>query len=78
MIRVKLMLTQGALAATAIASQTVQSSLEPGEKWEICIHAPIKHNSVDDIIPKDAAVFGIDLAHAQDYPKMIPTLKVSL
>jgi hypothetical protein len=52
------------------------SILEPGVKWEICIHAPIKHDSVDDIIPSEATVFGIDLAHAQEFPDMIPTLKV--
>jgi inner membrane protein involved in colicin E2 resistance len=52
-------------------------SLVPlGKKWEICIHKPIKHDSVGDFIPSEAAIWDIDLGHARDYPKMIPNLKV--
>lgn len=54
----------------------VLSNLELGVKWQICIDEPIKHDTVDDFIPKEAAVFDIDLSHAQDYPEMIPKLKV--
>ena len=64
--------------ATKNNGTETESILEPGLKWEICIHKPIKHDSVDDIIPSEAAVFGIDLAHAQEFPGMIPVLKVGL
>lgn len=84
MASTRLVLAQGALAATALASQTAQtpgssatSILEPGAKWEICIHAPIKHDSAEDFIPNEASIFDIDFTHAQDYPDMVPALKVS-
>lgn len=52
------------------------SFFKPGVEWQICIHYPIKHDSVDDLIPAEAQVWDIDLGHAKEYPDMIPTLKV--
>lgn len=65
-----------ALAVGSNAGNTVLSRLPDGFKWEICIHKPVKHSSVNDIIPSDAAVFDIDLSHAQEFPNMIPMIKV--
>ncbi|KAK7428057.1 hypothetical protein QQZ08_005489 [Neonectria magnoliae] len=51
------------------------SEFAPGVQWQICIHYPIKHDSVDDLIPSEARVWDIDLGHAVDFPNMIPALK---
>lgn len=73
-------LTQLALAALSLGVN-VNAALPgwaPGVKWQIDIHEPIKHDSVKDFVPKEAVVFDIDMSHAQDYPDMIPMLKVRL
>ncbi|KAM5349869.1 hypothetical protein ACJ41O_006374 [Fusarium nematophilum] len=51
------------------------SDFKPGVQWQICIHHPVKHDTVDDLIPSEATVWDIDLGHAEDFPSMIPTLK---
>lgn len=61
-------------SATAAAA----SVFKPGVQWEICIHHPVKHDSVNDFIPSKAAVWDIDLSHAKEFPNMIPMLKVSV
>lgn len=66
-----------AAAAGSLASNPI-NKVELGAKWEICIHAPIKHDSVDDIIPKDAKILDIDMVHAQEFPNMIPMIKVHI
>jgi hypothetical protein len=60
----------------ATGTSAVAGVFKPGVTWDICIHYPIKHDTVDDIIPKEAKVWDIDLGHAHDYPTLIPTLKV--
>ncbi|CAM1507353.1 Fc.00g069940.m01.CDS01 [Cosmosporella sp. VM-42] len=75
--------TAEAKSTTTSAKSTSSPKVAPkaltdfkaGVQWEICIHKPIKHDSVDDFIPKEAVVWDIDLSHAQDYPGMIPMLK---
>lgn len=72
-------LAAAALALSVADGLVAADSLDnfrAGVKWEICIHKPIKHDSVDDFIPKEAVVFDIDLGHAKEYPNMIPMLKV--
>ncbi|KAH6895118.1 glycoside hydrolase superfamily [Thelonectria olida] len=59
----------------ATGTSSVAGVFKPGVTWDICIHYPIKHDTVDDIIPKAAKVWDIDLGHAHDYPTLIPTLK---
>ena len=77
MTSTKLFLTATAAAAAANALAASNSSgFEPGVDWQICIHQPIKHDSADDFIPENAKIFDIDLAHAQEYPQMVPRLHV--
>lgn len=62
-------------AATVKAAEL--ADFKPGVQWEICIHHPIKHDSAADLIPTKAKVWDIDMGHAQEFPNMIPMLKVS-
>ncbi|KAG9253516.1 glycoside hydrolase superfamily [Emericellopsis atlantica] len=67
-----------ALAASSVpTAANVFDGLERGAKWNICIHKPIKHDSPDDIVPKDGLVYDIDMEHARDFPGIIPTIKES-
>ncbi|KAH7160128.1 glycoside hydrolase superfamily [Dactylonectria estremocensis] len=64
-----------ASAPAATASSGINADFKPGVKWDICIHHPIKHDSVDDLVPAAATVWDIDLGHAHEFPDMIPMLK---
>jgi hypothetical protein len=57
-------------------TQNPIASFDLGTKWEICIHKPIQHNSVDDLIPSEAMIWDIDQSHAKEYPETIDLLKV--
>jgi hypothetical protein len=61
----------------ATVKATGLADFKPGVQWEICIHHPIKHDSAADLIPTKAKVWDIDMGHAQEFPNMIPMLKVS-
>ncbi|KAK7416109.1 hypothetical protein QQX98_005437 [Neonectria punicea] len=69
--------TSQAVATNTVISKDIAavSNFKPGVTWDICIHHPIKHDSVDDFIPAEATVWNIDLAHAHKFPNMIPMLK---
>lgn len=75
-------LVEKASTTTALAQEATTGSVDvasvfkPGVTWDICIHYPIKHDTVDDIIPVEVKVWDIDMGHARDYPTLIPTLKV--
>ncbi|KAH6973327.1 glycoside hydrolase superfamily [Ilyonectria destructans] len=62
-------------SASATSSEAIHSQFKPGVKWDICIHYPIKHDSVHDLVPAAAKVWEIDLGHAHEFPGMIPMLK---
>ncbi|KPM39987.1 hypothetical protein AK830_g6587 [Neonectria ditissima] len=69
--------TAQAAAASTGAGKSIAAvaDFKPGVTWDICIHHPIKHDSVDDFVPAEATVWDIDLGHAHDFPNMIPMLK---
>jgi hypothetical protein len=73
-------LSKSALACRALAAITVKANplanLPDDSKFQICIHDPILHASEADFVPAEAAIFDIDMAHAQEFPDMIPRLKV--
>ncbi|KAF7541995.1 hypothetical protein G7Z17_g11831 [Cylindrodendrum hubeiense] len=66
--------TEASAPATSSGSG-IESNFKPGVKWDICIHHPIKHDSVDDLVPVQAEVWDIDLGHAHEFPNMIPMMK---
>lgn len=63
-------------SASATSSEGIHSKFKPGVRWNICVHNPIKHDSVHDLVPAAAKVWEIDLGHAHEFPGMIPMLKV--
>ena len=68
----------GLALADAAAKANPLADLEPEAPWQICLHDPIRHASAADFVPSEAVVFDIDMSHAQDFPTMIPNLKVGL